>query len=71
MDFDLSFNKEKREVLNLYFLKPEELKIDKNAINFHDIANISKSRITCFNASMCIRSEKVTRAQYLKAVKKL
>lgn len=44
-------------------MKPEELKIDKNSMNFFDILNISMGRVTSSNAHMCVRSEKITRAQ--------
>lgn len=40
-------------------------------MNFDDISNISNGRITCLNAYMCIRSEKVTKAQFEKLLRKL
>jgi hypothetical protein len=36
-----------------------------------DLANISMGRITPLNAHMCIRSEKVTEAQYKKLLSKM
>jgi hypothetical protein len=38
---------------------------------FGDLVNISMGRITPINAHMCIRNEKVTKAQYLKLLKKM
>lgn len=40
-------------------------------MNFLDLANISMGRITPSNAHMCVRSEKVTKGQYLKLLKKM
>jgi len=68
---DNIYNQEKRELLYLYFLKEHELKINKNEINFSDVANFSMGRITSSNAHMCVRNEKVTKAQYLKLLKKM
>ena len=55
----------------LYYLREEELKINKSDINFFDLANIAIGRITPSNAHMCVRSEKVTKAQYNKLLKKM
>lgn len=40
-------------------------------MTFNDLVNISMGRITPTNAHMCIRSEKVTKAQYMKLLKKM
>lgn len=55
----------------MYFLKEEELKINKSEITFFDMANMSMGRITSNNAHMCVRNEKVTKQQYNKLLKKM
>lgn len=40
-------------------------------MNFYDLSNISMGRITSNNAHMCVRNEKVTKAQYTKLLKKM
>jgi hypothetical protein len=40
-------------------------------MSFFDLANISMGRITSNNAHMCVRNEKVTKAQYMKLLKKM
>jgi hypothetical protein len=71
LDPENFYDQEKRELLYLYFLKEEELKINKAGLNFSDLINISMGRITPNNSHMCIRSEKVTKAQYQKLLKKM
>lgn len=70
-DIQNDYKQEKRELLYLYFLREEELKINKGEMTFYDIANLSMGRITANNAHMCIRNEKVTAAQYAKLLKKM
>lgn len=41
------------------------------SLSFADLVNISMGRITPINAHMCVRSEKVTKAQYQKLLKKM
>ena len=55
----------------LHLLTSSELNIDKDSINFNDLANISMGRISHLNSYLCIRSEKPTRAQVEKLYKKL
>lgn len=50
------YDQEKREILYLYFLKEDELKINKMGLTFGDLVNISVGRITPNNAHMCIRN---------------
>lgn len=55
----------------LYLLKEHELNINKAHLNFCDIANITMRRMTGLNAYLCIRSEKVTKAQFDKLIQRL
>ena len=55
----------------LHLLKEKELNINKSSIDFEDLANIATGRITSLNAYLCIRSEKVTKAQFDKLLRKL
>lgn len=71
MDLESDYRQESRELLYLYFLREEELKINKNEMTFYDIANMSMGRVTSNNAHMCVRNEKVTKAQYTKLLKKM
>lgn len=40
-------------------------------MTFFDLENISMGRITANNAHMCVRNQKVTKAQYTKLLKKM
>lgn len=40
-------------------------------MDFDDISNIATGRVTSSNAYMCIRSEKITKAQYEKLLSRL
>jgi hypothetical protein len=70
-DLSADYQQEGRELLYLYFLKEDELKINKAEMTFADMANIAMGRITSNNAHMCVRNEKVTKAQYTKLLKKM
>jgi hypothetical protein len=70
-DLIADYRQENRELLYLYFLKEEELKINKSEMTFADMANIAMGRITSNNAHLCVRNEKVTKAQYTKLLKKM
>lgn len=55
----------------MYFLKAEELNVDKARIDFFNISNITMGRVTSLNASMCIRSDKKDRKDIANLIKKL
>lgn len=71
-DMMSNFLKESKDETNLlHLLRPNELTINKSRINFFDVMNICTGRITQTNSSLCIRHEKITRAELEKVLKRL